>query len=1017
MSKKSRKIPRRLLTATMSCVFMISLSSCSGANNSYGGLDKDGIYAKSGSYTVTNGELWDELKWDASSKLEEQIENVVLNDQINKITNVMNKSYDDLSETEKESIGSLEDYNTLKEKYSKRLADYVVQDIYNFTFSNTSYWDQIEDVAKTDQKVLKAKYIDEIFATYKIDTIGNETLADLVNNATEDNDNYLTIATNLTYVYYPQYAKELLAEEKLNEEMIEANEDDDDLDDDMLGYFSNSDYVSKFKSEYANKHDLNLVLIRFNTEEEFSDTLRAFGIKVYNKQFYYVDGIDPETNQERSYKDYCKYYDELSNTNLTYSIDSAYMLEIYIQIYNYIYEGYRTKLNSGVDLPEVTQLDNLRTEITNKILNMPADTVYENSLKALQDNLDILTYSRDSIDEISTSFVTYLYETLDLEDVNYSTATQSYNDSYYIAYKFGEGEKENDLYNKDLTDDEIVEIITSEENTELKDSLQALLLQDKITESAISSYVSEETDDVKVKIYNEATEITYSKDHSEYSKTLSNAKNKNILATIEYNKTKWNLNIYADETDEKSVTIPGSNEKYGVFNALETENGQTIAIDILSQKIIKDTDAYADTNEDRDLFNDYIEALLYNFANDGYSTSGYPSSIGKYNFLMLYFHSANIDDIIDDYYRVQYASTKLLVDYSSDSLITFLQSYTNAAYDNYFSLSGSRLVVYFDGDDNNAYDEIEDWKDNIVTFNNESVTLQEVAKSLIYEFYNEINASTDDHSTKLEALVEEYDSSARVAFDKNPIVPENQWAKYRKLGLRVKIEEFSVTNSSVDVDFNLKERLYAYADPNGEYQYFMNDTTPTIYIEPLDETCVSTENNQIVQTNDGYNLILVTTGESRPSAKWEAEDNDEDLLQNIVLKYNEQYITIQDIYNDSDKLSDNQIKLYLLEYVISSTNNLIPTDISDACSTFLSPVITRFTGDETQRQIVLEYITNASGEITWEQEGYKEILDKILIINQNSADSYNSLYEDTTGTSNSFSDWWSKLSDYLKEGK
>ena len=120
------KIPRRLLTATMSCVFIISLSSCSGAKNNYGNLDVDSIYATSGNYSVTNGDLWNELKWSASSKLNEQIENVILNEQINKITLVMNNigKYDSLSNDDKKIFNdSKEEFDNLATYYQKRLVD------------------------------------------------------------------------------------------------------------------------------------------------------------------------------------------------------------------------------------------------------------------------------------------------------------------------------------------------------------------------------------------------------------------------------------------------------------------------------------------------------------------------------------------------------------------------------------------------------------------------------------------------------------------------------------------------------------------------------------------------------------------------------------------------------------------------------------------------------------------------------------------------------------------------------
>lgn len=1012
---KSKKIPRRLLAATMSCVFMISLSSCSGAGNSYGKLNADEVYAKSGNYTVTNGELWNELKWDAASIIEEQIKNVVINDQIEEVKVVMANDYDSLTAEQKEDLGSNEEYTKLYDKYSARLVDYVVQDVFNFNYNTETYWKALEDLDSKTKKINIAKYADEIYSSYKIDSIESVKLVDLLNNANEENqENYLTIATTLNNVYYPLLAKEIFAESKTYEKIEEAMEESSD-DEEKIGYFSNSEYISQFKKEYANQHDLSLLLIRFNTEDEFNDTLRAFGIKIYNKQYYYVDGVDPETGLERSYNDYCEYYDELSNSELSSPIDSGYMLEIFIQIYNYIYGGYKDKLTSGSNLTDVDQLNLLRTEITNKLLNMPADEVKEKALNALKDNEE-LVYSRERIDEISSSFYSYLYETLDLEKVCFSTSTQSHNESFYIAYKFDEAEPVNTLYNKDLTDDQIIEIITDEENKEIFDTLQKALVDSTLTDSTISNYLKEATDDVKVQIYDEATEIKYALSHTNYSKTISKNKNKNVLATIEFDGKKWNLNITADNEDEKSVK-KADGQAFGIFDYLEGVNGQTTAIDILSKKLIKDTDAYAQTNEDRDLYKDYIEAILYNFANEGYASSGYSSTIGKYNFLMLYFHSTNIDEIIDNYYRVQFASTKILVDHSNDKLISFIKSYSDSLYEKYFSLSATRLVVYFDGDDDNQPDEIADWKDKVVSFDGNSVTLEEVSKSLVFDVYTEISSSTEDHSTKLTSVVEEYNDSARVAFDNNPIVSENKWAKYKKLGLRVKTEDVTATNSTLDMDFNLKQRLFDYTDPNGEYQYFINNTTPSIYIEPIYEADIAKNDDTIVETKDGYNLILVTTGNSKPSAEWSKEDFDTDLYNDITIKYNEKYVTIDDIFNDEEKLTANQIKLYFLEYVLTGSSTLLPSDLASACSTFLTPVITRFTSDATQRQIVMEYINNTAGEITWTNENYSEVLDNIIMINQKIADSYTDLYEDTTGTSNSFENWWDNLSTYLKEAK
>ena len=461
--------------------------------------------------------------------------------------------------------------------------------------------------------------------------------------------------------------------------------------------------------------------------------------------------------------------------------------------------------------------------------------------------------------------------------------------------------------------------------------------------------------------------------------------------------------------------IPGKGV-YGLFDDLEVLYGQTTALDIISKELIKKTDAYEEVNEYRDTFKDYIEVVLFNFANNALSSNGYPSTLGKYNFLMLYFHDTNIDAIIDNFYRVQYASAKLLADYSNDTLIDFFKTYTDLAYDNYFSLSGERFVVMFDMDDDNKADDVETWKNKEVQFDLnedgtlETVKLSDVAKKLIVEVLNEIEASTDSHSDALTSIVEEFNKSAKVIFDNNPIKPENQWAKYRHVGLRVSTETFSVTNSTVDVDFNLKQRLYDYTDET-RYNLFMNGTVPSEYIEPLTST------DQILETEDGYNIVLVTSASTASSAKWTQADNEEDLLTNIKIKYNDEYVTIDNVYNEEDKLSSNQIKLYVLEYVAQNTSKLTPADVSGAISTFLTPVLNRFIGDETQRIIVKYFIENnaLAGELKFTAADGDAHFDKLLQINQNQADEYLYLYDDPTNTSESFPDWWTNLEEKVRE--
>ncbi|MCR5112859.1 MAG: hypothetical protein K6A63_02855 [Acholeplasmatales bacterium] len=1091
MSKS--KFARRTCTAAMASAFVIGLASCSGATNTYGNLNKNDVYATAGSsdFNITVGELWDELQWSSKDVLDNQINVVILQKYINNLTNVMDNDYSALSDDDKEDLGisTEEEYKDLYSTYSDRLVDYVVQDVYNFSFSMEDYYEDYESLDESNQRTLEEKYIDEMYTTYQVDKVGEKELAELVavtanNIDIEDNyDNYLSVATDdvLRQVYYFNYAKELMALALKTEEVEEANEDDDDEDDDMWGYFSTSEYITQFKSEYTDLQKVDTVLIKFTSTEEFENTLRAFGLKFYNKRLYYI-----ADNMGYTYDEYIDYYDNLSTTQYTpdydvYTVDNDAVLEIYTLIYNYVYGGYRTKFVTGngpykVDGKEVTELglDKLRF-LTNEVIedySSDATTKYNTAVAALSDttytaeDADTRTmYSPDELNDIGNSLKTLIYSTLDHETASdrYSTSTTSVNGGYYIAFKFGEEklnaedngddyetlQKHLDFYSSDLSDYEILSYIT--ENN-LKDYLERNLIEERITDSVISDYLSEELDDVKVKIYNEACEIAYLTANSDYSKTLKSSSDNNVLATIKYDGTTYKLLISGEGiTDSKAIKIPGTDTVFGVYDYLEQTSGSTTAVDLLSKKIIKTTQAYKDTNKDRSDYEDYIEAILYSFSNGSYASSGYDSSIGKYNFLMLYFHTSKISEIIDNYYRVNYASVNLLTDYSSDDLVSFFKTYSDLAYENYFSLSGTRLVVYFDGNDDGEADDVEDWYDVTITDTNSEFygkTRAEVAKSMVYDIYKLVAASTSSHTDRISALVTEIQGSAKAEFETNPIVAENRWAKYLHLGFNVKTEDVSATNSTVDIDFNIKQRIYDYArgysladdgvTKTKIYQYFINETTPTSYMEVLTDSSVDTDanNTDIVKSDDGYNLLVITSGTTKASAEWTEDDHDENILENIYFKYNDGDVVIDNIYNSEDQLNENQIKLYIIDYALNGSSTLAPSSLSDAYTAFLADAVSRFTGSETQRIILLSFIRNRAGldsstalydVIKFANEDYNGAdgaFAKIIEINQRIADNYNDIYDDITGTSDPYTyvddngntvDWWAKIAQIVDE--
>ena len=997
MMKKWNLKTRRIFLIVSFFVFLLSLTSCRTAGDLAGNLKVDDPYVQAGNYKVTKGELWDELKWFADDEVASKFEEVIVSEYFDKVESIMSAE-STLTGEEKE----------LFSQYTERLTAYVIQDVYNFAFSTKTLDElakDIESVKHYDKIKLLNTYADEMYSNYNVTSIDGKTIKTLC-----EEEQYMTLAKAFKDVYYTSLAKELLAYAHLEEKIQEAFDERDTDDEDDIGYFTKNDYTDKFKDELTNQGDLNVILIRFASEEEFEDTLRSFGLIEYDKTWYYIPG------EGMSYSEYCDYYDDLSTSDIKNldggaksKLSTLDILEVYIQMYNYLYGGYRDLIYDdsyasyfdSVDLREITKT------IRNKNANIDSKDAEKTEIakiaKALADNkstdekvVDTI-YTREDIDTISSSFSTYLYETLTLplegkaneDKICYSTSSQTYNEGEWIAFKLSEGDDEyKEIYNVDTTDDELYNNIVN--NEELKARIEKLLKRDDITESLISEAITEAKEDIKVKIYDEAIEISYAVSNEGYSKTYGKAPNKNVAAVIEYKDVKYNINIVEDTTDENALSG-------GLYDTLEVKYGITTAIDILSKKAVKDSKAWADTAEDIETFEDNLKYLLIAFTNNYYASSGYPSSIGKYNFMMLYFHTADVDDIIDDFYRVNAASSSILTNYNSETLLKFFKDYSDKIYNNYFSIGGKRLVVYVDANDDNEYDKVEDWNANQKT----------LAQELILEVLEEVSNTTGSHATALSNLVKEINTSARAIYEDNPIAPEHQWAKYRKAGLNVALEDVSAKNDVTNIDFTLKQRLY---DIYHSETYHVNETIPTEYLEDLDSA------DDILLTEDGYNLLLITSADFTTSAKFTEEDDKLGVFESVDVYYNEEYVNVKDLYNENDDLSIEQIQLYVLEYITSSTSNLSPSQISSSLTNFISPVLSRFTANETQRDILIYFIETKAGKITFEGDNAARF-SEIVRINHDSADGYLDMYfdEDTTGTLETYNDWWTEIQNIVKE--
>ncbi|MDE7095355.1 MAG: hypothetical protein K2O23_02600, partial [Anaeroplasmataceae bacterium] len=148
MFKKLKSKSRRLCMVASFFVLIIALTGCRSAGKPIGNLDKDTIYLSAGNQSVTKGELWNELRWNANNVLTDKITEVVMKDYVEKVSLIIDKSYADLTDEQKKSFAeefSSEDFDKLKESYELRLKDYVIEDIYNYNYDSKYSYDKIKD--------------------------------------------------------------------------------------------------------------------------------------------------------------------------------------------------------------------------------------------------------------------------------------------------------------------------------------------------------------------------------------------------------------------------------------------------------------------------------------------------------------------------------------------------------------------------------------------------------------------------------------------------------------------------------------------------------------------------------------------------------------------------------------------------------------------------------------------------------------------------------------------------------
>lgn len=1048
-NKKNTRFLKPFSIAFMSCVFALTLSSCSNNEDKYSSIKGDNNYLTLGNYSVTNKELYDQMKWSSSTYLSNVLNKTIVKQELDEVKTKVEENNEEMINKVQVALicdvyglSSYSDYTGLNNPYNKKTkenefitkasvnAEITDNNDKNGTLNQELLNQLLSRKAKDDSSLNEEDKYDEVKGTHDFDYTSLKP-----------------IQKRVLAQYYETVAQKLYAEKVLEKEIADH---DADLGNDEERYFSNSEIINYWKENYHYASNVNAILIRFLNEDEAKAVLKSFGLKTYRSQLYYLAQAEGETDAE-----YSKFYDDYDftapNTLRTANIVETHLaFSLYLEMYNYIYT---TRANLPVNSSITSSTSNCRA-ITDELITIYASQTqptgsynaieYINSLKETNPALyEQMCFNKESLDKINSSLSTYLYDTLSQVDPdggltknNYSTSAQSYGDFYYMAYKISTDEVEKNIYytsnqqneiyyvekvaydpndkeadakyvKKDEKDgkeyeyrvykyngsekervyDDGIEDDNIESNLDLLDpdkranyydlleEIYGGLKEETLTSSYISTCMTNAKEKVKARIYDKDIEIAYMAANSDYNKNRKSGA-ADLVATFKYEDDELTSDKRSGETTVNMVDI---------WNNLEPSNGISSAISLLSTQVVKSTKVYEDVKNDKEKTDTYYQSLnnlLSNFAADQLSSSGYSASLGKYNFLRLYFHTNNMAEIIDNYYCVNEASTSLINDYASNELADILKNVANDYYDSYFSVTGKNLLVYVDMDEDGEPDRTEtglsyvdadfDWE-SIDSNSNQSY--KDLAIELINKIINLCDNSSDSNENTISSIITEYNSSSRftnghdvpdsdgkIDDEYNPTEPESEWAKYRRAGIFIKTEDLSVSNTSDYASCNDVLKLAVYNAYKNEFLYKgKTDSDGAMPNEYLLRSYYGA-NGSGLYSSFGYNLPLLTSATTKTTAEYTKEDNsDSDLYKDLIYKYNESYYKISDIYSDGKKISRNQALAFMLDYAANGSSSTLPTDVTTALTTYFQPAFTRYTSDSTQFEVLIIWMLKENG--------------------------------------------------------
>ena len=489
------------------------------------------------------------------------------------------------------------------------------------------------------------------------------------------------------------------------------------------------------------------------------------------------------------------------------------------------------------------------------------------------------------------------------------------------------------------------EIVASTKDKENEDSIFFKIFETMLTSDYINTTLKDFLDDeCKIYIYDQLFEVQFAQNYDFYKTGNKQSKTDVLKVVVKDGKKKVK--------SETSITATE------LFDRLNARYGATEATYALGSHILKDLyyDSGVITDSKKKEYEKQYEQIINYFAQGNSTQYGYSPAIGQKAFVNLYFRADNKEEAIFNMWVSSELQSTLLYSHPEQingEMYNIFNTLTNISYDNFAHIEYNAISVYTDDDEDGNPDKLEDL----------SSERQTEVKDLSMKLINLINKrATDEYSnssreSSYNDLVTKYKAASRVSLNGNYIdgdpEPTNKtssekesyyFAAFKQAGIYVtqdisQIIEDGIALEDLDDDLyeNQLKKLYQFiitkhsSELSEDYiiarQVVDTDITAEGGGDHIDQ--VKTVDELFYCEKGFITIYLINTTEA-PSFKFEYKDNEDTSTGSKVYPYStseenpfplDENGKVYDntgaedsLYNTDDRVSKNQIIVYVREY-------------------------------------------------------------------------------------------------------